>query len=111
MFWWGEDFAAIMFVGRLAIGAKWGCFMNADDAIELMNRLMWTTIIVSGPVLAGALIVGLLVSIFQVTTQLQEMTLSYIPKLLAAAILLIAIGPWMLHRIGQFAISLFKMIP
>ena len=85
--------------------------MHADDAIELMNRLMWTTLTVCGPVLAGALIVGLAVSILQVTTQLQEMTLSYIPKLLAAAILLIAVGPWMIYRIDQFAISLFKMIP
>lgn len=85
--------------------------MNVDDALELMNQLMWNSMIVAAPILAAALIVGLLISIIQVTTQLQEMTLSYVPKLLTSAILLIAIGPWMIHRITQFAVSVYKMIP
>jgi flagellar biosynthetic protein FliQ len=46
-----------------------------------------------------------------VATQLQEMTLSYVPKLLAAAVMLMALGPWMLHRLTQFAIVTIKLIP
>ncbi len=67
--------------------------------------------IVAAPVLVGTLLVGLLVSVFQVTTQLQEMTLSYVPKMLVAAALLVGIGPWMMGRITQFAITSIKLIP
>jgi flagellar biosynthetic protein FliQ len=76
-----------------------------------MNQLLWNTIIVAGPVLAAALVVGLLVSVLQVATQLQEMTLSYVPKLLASAFVLIALGPWMIGRITQFAIATIQTIP
>lgn len=85
--------------------------VGTDDALELMNQLMWSAMIVAGPILIGALVVGLLISILQVTTQLQEMTLSYVPKLFTAAFLLVALGPWMIGRITQFAILAFKTIP
>jgi flagellar biosynthesis protein FliQ len=76
-----------------------------------MNSLMWNAMLVTGPLLAGALIVGLLVSILQVATQIQEMTLSYVPKLLIAALILLALGPWMVRQITQFAISVISIIP
>jgi len=85
--------------------------MGADDALELMNKLLWNSLIVAAPVLIAALVVGLLISVLQVATQLQEMTLSYVPKLLISAFVLIALGPWMMHRITQFAISVIKTIP
>lgn len=85
--------------------------MGADDALELMNKLLWNSLIVAAPVLIAALVVGLLISVLQVATQLQEMTLSYVPKLLISALVLIALGPWMMHRITQFAISVIKTIP
>jgi flagellar biosynthetic protein FliQ len=85
--------------------------MGSDQALGLMNQLLWNTIIVAGPVLAAALVVGLLVSVLQVATQLQEMTLSYVPKLLASALVLIALGPWMIGRITQFAIATIETIP
>lgn len=85
--------------------------MGSDQALGLMNQLLWNTIIVAGPVLAAALVVGLLVSVLQVATQLQEMTLSYVPKLLASAFVLIALGPWMIGRITQFAIATIETIP
>ncbi len=85
--------------------------MGADQALGLMNQLLWNTMLVAGPVLAGTLLVGLLISILQVTTQLQEMTLSYVPKMFVAAVMLIAIGPWMIGRITQFAISAIATIP
>lgn len=76
-----------------------------------MNDMLWNCIIVAGPVLAATLIVGLVISVFQVATQLQEITLSYVPKLLIAAALLILLGPWMIARITDFARGLFLAIP
>ena len=85
--------------------------MGSDQALGLINQLLWNTMIVCGPVLAGTLLVGLVISLIQVTTQLQEMTLSYVPKLFVAAVLLIALGPWMIGRITQFAIQSIRIIP
>jgi flagellar biosynthetic protein FliQ len=66
--------------------------MGGDRALALLNDMLWTCIYVAGPVLAATLLVGLLISVFQVTTQLQEMTLSYVPKILAATFVLIAVN-------------------
>ena len=85
--------------------------MGADEAVGLVNQLLWNTVIIAAPVLVAALVVGLIISILQVATQLQEMTLSYVPKLLVSAIVLIALGPWMIGRITQFAISVIQIIP
>lgn len=76
-----------------------------------MNQLLWNTLVVAAPVLGAALLVGLAISVLQVATQLQEMTLSYVPKMLATVLMLIALGPWMIHRITQFAISMIRLIP
>lgn len=85
--------------------------MEADRALGLMNDMLWNCIIVAGPVLATTLIVGLLISVLQVATQVQEITLSYVPKLLIAAAVLIILGPWMIARITDFARGLFLAIP
>ncbi|AHE55664.1 hypothetical protein NX02_20025 [Sphingomonas sanxanigenens DSM 19645 = NX02] len=94
-------------------GLSWGTLkrMNADQALDLMNALLWTSLIVAGPILAAALIIGLAISVLQVATQLQEMTLSYVPKLAASAAVLILLGPWMLEHVRQFAISVLLKIP
>ena len=85
--------------------------MGADHALFLMNELVWTALIIGGPILLGTLIVGLVVSVLQVATQIQEITLSYVPKLLAAALLLVLFGAWMLGRLTQFALTLYQSIP
>lgn len=85
--------------------------MEADRALNLLNDMLWNCLVVAGPILAATLIVGLLISVLQVATQLQEMTLSYVPKLLTAAVLLIMLGPWMIGRITDFARSLYLVIP
>lgn len=85
--------------------------MGADEALTLMNQLLWNAFLVAAPVLAAALLVGLLISVLQVATQLQEMTLTYVPKLAVAALVLVALGPWMIHRITEFAINLIRLIP
>lgn len=85
--------------------------MGGERALGLLNSMLWNSLIVAGPVLIATLLVGLLISMFQVTTQLQEITLSYVPKILVATCVLIAIGPWMLGHVTQFATSLYQLIP
>jgi flagellar biosynthetic protein FliQ len=67
--------------------------------------------LLAGPLLIAALAVGLLIGIFQAATQIQEMTLSFIPKLAALAIALVIGGPWMLRTIVEFTTELFMQIP
>lgn len=64
----------------------------------------------AAPILLATLLVGLLISVVQVTTQLQEITLSYVPKILVTAGLLIILGPWMLGKLTGFATSIYNMI-
>jgi len=85
--------------------------MGADRALFLLNELVWAALFVGGPIMLGTLIVGLIVSVFQVATQIQEITLSYVPKLLTAAVLLILFGGWMLAHLNQFALTLYQSIP
>lgn len=85
--------------------------MEYDHALALMNQLLWNSMLIAGPLMATTLVVGLLISVLQVATQLQEMTLSYVPKLLASGAVLVLLGSWMLHRLTQFAIDLIMTIP
>ena len=85
--------------------------MNSDKALELMTELLWNSLLIAGPVLAVALAVGLLISVLQVATQLQEATLSYVPKLLACSLVIVLLGPWLLGRLVAFATSMIQLIP
>lgn len=85
--------------------------MTGDWALGLMNQLLWNSMLVAAPLLAAALVTGLLVSVLQVATQLQEMTLSYVPKLLVSGVILILMGGWMMHIIVQFALQMIATIP
>jgi flagellar biosynthetic protein FliQ len=76
-----------------------------------MDHMLWTAMAIGGPVLLATLVVGLLISILQVATQVQEITLSYVPKMLVAVFVLIALGPWMLAQLTEFARSLYLLIP
>lgn len=85
--------------------------MGSDEALQLLSQLPWAAFTIAAPLLVVCLVVGLLVSVLQVATQLQEATLSYVPKLFAAAFVLVALGSWMLHQVTEFAISMIKLIP
>jgi flagellar biosynthetic protein FliQ len=85
--------------------------MSVDFATQLFVQLLWTTVLVTAPVMAVALLVGLAVSVLQVATQIQEMSLSFVPKLLAVAAVLALLGPWMLKRISAYASGLISAIP
>ena len=85
--------------------------MSPDFAIALSSEMLWTAIVISLPVLGLALAVGLTVSIFQVVTQIQEMSLTFIPKIITVALALIAFGPWMLATVMEFARTTIGNIP
>lgn len=76
-----------------------------------MNDMLWNAVIIAGPIMLATLIVGLIISVFQVATQIQEITLSYVPKILTAVLLSIALGSWMIGRLTGFARGLYLTIP
>ena len=79
--------------------------------MELGQQTLMMVALLAGPLLIAALAVGLVIGIFQAATQIQEMTLSFIPKLAALAIALVIGGPWMLRTIVEFTTELFMQIP
>lgn len=85
--------------------------MTSDLAFGLSREMLWTAALVAGPIVATSMIVGLVISVFQVVTQIQEMTLTFIPKLLAIFLLLLMLGPWMLVTLVEFGTTLFSSIP
>ncbi len=85
--------------------------MNQDTVISLATQAMTLAFEVAGPILLVGLVVGLLVSLFQAVTQIQEQSLSFIPKIVALAVLIVILGPWMLDRMVNYATSLYMSIP
>ncbi|MEA2480010.1 MAG: flagellar biosynthesis protein FliQ [Thermoleophilaceae bacterium] len=85
--------------------------MNQDVVISLAMDAMTLALKVGLPLLMVGLIVGLLVSIFQAVTQIQEMTLTFIPKILALAVVLVIAGPWMLGQLMTYTQNLYSGIP
>ena len=85
--------------------------MTQGAFLDVIRHALLLTLLLSAPVLAFGLIVGLLVSIFQAVTQINEMTLAYIPKILAVFLALAIFGPWMLQMMLNFSSSLFMQLP
>ena len=85
--------------------------MNPDSVVNLVQQALQTTILVSAPLLLAALVTGLIVSVFQAATQINEMTLSFIPKLHAIFAAAVIAGPWMLGLMVDFTRRLFAAIP
>jgi flagellar biosynthetic protein FliQ len=85
--------------------------MNQDVVINLVMQAVTVAVKVALPLLMAGLIVGLLVSIFQAITQIQEMTLTFIPKILAASVVMVVAGPWMLNQIVGYTQQLWQGIP
>jgi flagellar biosynthesis protein FliQ len=81
------------------------------DVTELAVQTMTMAAKVSAPILLTALLVGFLISLFQAATQIQEQTLSFVPKMIAVAIALLVTGNWVLNEMVTFTQSLFDMLP
>ena len=85
--------------------------MDLGTVIDIVRNSLYNMILVSAPILLSSLIVGLIISILQATTQIQEQTLSFVPKILAIFGALIILGPWMLKKLMDFTTYLFNLIP
>lgn len=85
--------------------------MRSDIALQMLADLLWTALIISAPLLGVTLLVGLCVSIVQVVTQVQEMSLTYIPKIISAVVVLVVFGPWMLKRLTAYSAGLINHLP
>lgn len=81
--------------------------MTDGSVLELGKNAMMVTLLVSAPMLGIALVVGLLVSMFQAATQINEMTLSFVPKILAVFLVLGLFGPWMISNMLEYTSALF----
>lgn len=82
--------------------------MSAEAVIAIAQNGVYTILIVAGPLLLVALAVGLAVSIFQATTQIQEQTLAFIPKIVAVLVCLVVMGPWILSKLLSYASDIFQ---
>jgi flagellar biosynthetic protein FliQ len=85
--------------------------VTSDTALHMLSNLFWTGLIVCGPVLGVTLLAGVAVSVLQVVTQINDTTLTFIPKLLTAGICLVIFGAWMLRKLSQYSIQLWSSIP
>ena len=84
--------------------------MNLDQVITLTEQMLKVSLIVGAPILLTAFAVGILVSIFQAATQIQEMTLTFIPKIVATVVALIVFGSWMFVTLTDYFHSIFQSI-
>ena len=85
--------------------------MNQDTVVSLATQGMKLALEIGGPMMLVGLVVGLVVSIFQAVTSIQEQSLSFIPKIVALAAILVILGPWMLDQLVTYAQNLYMSIP
>ena len=85
--------------------------MTPEMVTSIGQQALWVTMLIAGPLLGSALAVGLLVGMFQAATQINEMTMSFIPKLLVLVLALVVAGPWMLTVIVNYTKQLMAQIP
>lgn len=85
--------------------------MDADTVIDLSQHALYVVVMLAAPMLVSALVIGLVVGMFQAATQINEMTLSFIPKLFILVIALMIAGPWMLDLLVNYTRDLYLSIP
>jgi flagellar biosynthesis protein FliQ len=85
--------------------------VTEEFVIHLVREAFYTLILVSSPVLLVSMVVGLVISIFQAATSIQEFTLTFVPKLIVIAMVLVIALPWMMETMLSFTIALFNQIP
>ena len=85
--------------------------MSGDIVVQLAQNAIMIVILVSAPMLGLGLIVGLMVSVFQATTSIQEQTLAFIPKIIAVFVAILIFGPWMLRIMVGYVTEVFRNLP
>ena len=82
--------------------------MTVDLVVELANKALYTVILTSAPVLIVSLVIGLIVSIFQTVTSIQEQTLTFVPKIVAVFVTLMILGHWMLNQMTNLIVDMWS---
>ncbi|HTW11736.1 MAG TPA: flagellar biosynthesis protein FliQ [Solirubrobacteraceae bacterium] len=85
--------------------------MDQDTVINLASQAMTLALEIAGPIMLLGLVIGLLVSLFQAVTQIQEQSLSFIPKIIGLAVLIVILGPWMMDKLVNYVTNLYTSIP
>ncbi len=85
--------------------------MTDSGVIELGQRTVIMALTIVAPALIASLGVGLIISIFQAATQIQEMTITFVPKIVAVGLVVMFFGPWMIHKLMAFTVQLFNLLP
>jgi flagellar biosynthetic protein FliQ len=85
--------------------------MLNDTVIDLLRGMLWVSILLSSPVLLTALVVGLVIGLVQAVTSIQEQTLTFVPKIIALALVLALLGGWMLRYLISYTAELFGNLP
>ncbi|MCH7946399.1 MAG: flagellar biosynthesis protein FliQ [candidate division Zixibacteria bacterium] len=85
--------------------------MTPQMVVSIAREALMLTLMIAGPMLAIGLIIGLVVSIFQAVTQIQEMTLTFVPKIIGIALALLIFLPWMINKLTDFTRHMIEMIP
>jgi flagellar biosynthetic protein FliQ len=85
--------------------------LGPDMALAMTSDMLWTAIKLAAPLIGVTTVVGLLISILQSVTQIQESSLTFVPKLIAAAAVLLVCGGWMMSVLGEYAIQLISNLP
>jgi flagellar biosynthetic protein FliQ len=85
--------------------------VSEEFVLSIGRDALYTALLVAGPLLLLSLLVGLIISIFQATTQIQEQTLSFVPKIVAVFLGLVVFGPWMLQIMRDFTVRLISTVP
>ncbi|MBK7702027.1 MAG: flagellar biosynthesis protein FliQ [Candidatus Latescibacteria bacterium] len=84
--------------------------MTTETVVELGQLALKTTLLVAGPMLAAGMVVGLIISIFQAATHINEMTMTFVPKILAVFLVLIISLPWIIQQMTSFTLDIFERI-
>ena len=85
--------------------------MSTETVLSILTTAIEMMLLISGPLLLGGLLVGLSVGIFQAVTQIQEMTLTFIPKILVTVLITMLTFPWMLQLMVDYTVNLFNSVP
>jgi flagellar biosynthetic protein FliQ len=84
--------------------------MSQDQVLSIFKEALWITLQVAGPVLIISIIVGLVISVIQAATQIHEQTLTFVPKLIAIALVLLLTGTWVMNVMNDFTKQIFEVI-
>lgn len=85
--------------------------MNQDTVVNLGSQAITLGLSVAGPLLLASLVIGLVISVFQAVTQIQEQTLSLIPKIVGIVLVIVLLGPWMVNKMVTYTTNLYSSIP